>query len=93
MAVTSRIAAESRTVVQTTCWHDRPHSSWYGPIGTRPRLGLSPTRPHIAAGMRIDPPPSLALDAGTMPDATAAAAPAEEPPVPWSVFHGLRLGP
>ena len=43
--------------------------------------------------MRMEPPPSLACAAGTMPDATAAAEPPEEPPVEWSVFHGLRDGP
>ena len=42
----------------------------------RPWLGLSPTRPQHDAGMRIDPPPSLAWANGTIPDATAAAAPA-----------------
>ncbi len=46
-----------------------------------PRLGLRPKSPQFAAGMRIEPPPSLACAAGTMPAATAAAAPPEEPPV------------
>ena len=41
----------------------------------------------------MEPPPSLACAAGTMPDATAAAEPPEDPPVEWSVFHGLRDGP
>src|SRR6185295_18910957 len=60
---------------------------------TRPRLGLRPTSPQQLAGMRIDPPPSLACASGTMPAATAAAEPPDEPPVVCSVFHGLRLGP
>ena len=34
----------------------------------------------MAAGIRIEPPPSLALAAGPMPVATAAAAPPDEPP-------------
>src|SRR3954452_371949 len=42
--------------------------------------------------MRIDPPPSLACATGTMPLATAAADPPEEPPVEWPVFQGLRAG-
>ena len=62
--------------------YGEPHSSCIGPIGTRPRLGFKPTRPHIAAGIRILPPPSLALADGTIPDATAAAAPPLDPPVP-----------
>src|SRR5690349_8409921 len=40
--------------------------------------------------MRIDPPPSLACATGTMPLATAAADPPEEPPVERPGFHGLR---
>ena len=51
-----------------------------GPSGLRPRVGLRPTRPQHEAGMRIEPPPSLACASGTMPAATAAAMP-EEPPV------------
>ena len=93
MAVASRMAAASRTVWHTTCCTDTPHSSRLGPMETRPREGLRPTSPHMAAGIRIDPPPSLALAAGTMPEATAAAAPPEDPPGLWSVSHGLRVGP
>ena len=44
------------------------------PSEIRPRWGLRPTRPQHAAGMRVEPPPSLACAIGTMPDATAAAA-------------------
>ena len=51
-------------------------------MGTLPLVGFKPTKPHMAAGMRIEPPPSLALAAGTIPEATAAAAPPEEPPAP-----------
>ena len=43
--------------------------------------------------MRIEPPPSLACATGTIPDATAAAEPPLEPPVEWSRFQGLRVGP
>ena len=43
--------------------------------------------------MRIEPPPSLAWAIGTMPEATAAAEPPEEPPVVRSGFQGLRQGP
>ena len=47
----------------------------------RPRWTLSPTRFVQAAGMRVEPPPSLAWAIGIMPAATAAAAPPDEPPV------------
>ena len=59
----------------------------------RPRVGFRPTRPVHAAGMRIEPPPSLPCASGTMPPATAAAAPPLEPPGVRSVSHGLRVGP
>ena len=64
-----------------------------GHAGVRPRVGFSPNRPHDDAGIRIDPPPSLAWPAGTMPPATAAADPPDEPPVEWLVRHGLWAGP
>src|SRR5579875_40170 len=63
-----------------------------GPWLTRARVGFKPTRPHSLAGMRMEPPPSLAWATATMPLATAAAEPPDEPPVEWSVFHGLRAG-
>ena len=64
-----------------------------GATEMRPRAGFSPTSPQQAAGMRIEPPPSLPCATGTMPAATAAAAPPEEPPVVRSRSHGLRVGP
>ena len=60
-----------------------------GPNELRPRVGLSPTSPHMLAGMRIEPPPSLACAAGTMPAATAAAEPPLEPPALCVGFHGI----
>ena len=55
----------------------------------RPRLGLSPTRPQHDAGMRIDPPPSLAWASGTMPLATAAAEPPLETNTTGLVVFGV----
>ena len=43
--------------------------------------------------MRIEPPPSLAWATGTVPAATAPAAPPDDPPVVRSGSHGLRAGP
>src|SRR5919107_3264576 len=90
----SRIAAASRTVRVTEPSivppaHASPTS---GPWLTRARVGFSPTSPHSLAGMRIEPPPSLACATGTRPAATAAAEPPDEPPVEWAGFHGLRAG-
>src|SRR6218665_1266758 len=81
-ATASMAAAVSRTVRLSTPSTARPPqpSPRSGPIGTTPRDGLSPNRPQQAAGMRMEPPPSLPCAIGTMPAATAAAAPPLEPP-------------
>ena len=73
----------SRTDLDTTPSVVAPAhpSPVFGPWEIRPRLGLSPTRPHSLAGTRIEPPPSLACATGTIPAATAAADPPDEPPV------------
>ena len=47
--------------------------------GIRPNVGLMPATPHTAAGMRMDPPVSLATAAGMRPAATAAADPPLDP--------------
>src|SRR5262245_27793978 len=59
----------------------------------RPWLGLNPTSPQNAAGMRVEPPPSLAVAAGTRPAATAAALPPLDPPGVRAGFQGLRATP
>jgi hypothetical protein len=46
---------------------------------TSPRLGFTPTRWQVAAGVRVDPAPSPACAGGNNPAATAAAAPPLEP--------------
>src|SRR5688500_12591945 len=91
----SRSAAASRTERATTPSLTRPPmtSPASGPSDARPRLGFKPTRPQHDAGMRIEPPPSLACATGTRPAATAAAEPPLDPPVEWPAFHGLRVGP
>jgi hypothetical protein len=40
-------------------------------MDTRPRDGVSPNRPHCAAGIRIEPPPSVACATDPGGDATA----------------------
>src|SRR5262249_56212887 len=59
---------------------------------TRPNVGISPTTPQSEAGPRIDPPVSEPSATGTMPAATAAPEPDEEPPVKRARFQGLRAG-
>ena len=62
-------------------------------MGIRPRLGLRPTRPHQAAGMRTEPPMSVPSARGTQPAATAAPEPPEDPPGVRLVSQGLRVIP
>src|ERR1044071_5973538 len=64
-----------------------------GHAGTRPKVGLMPKRPENAQGMRIEPPPSVPTASGPMPEATAAAAPPEDPPGVFAGFQGLRVMP
>ena len=52
----------------------------FGHVEIRPRWGLMPTRCVQAAGIRTEPAPSEPIAAGTMPAATAAALPPEDPP-------------
>ena len=65
-------------------------------IGSRPitpLVGFRPTSPQQPAGMRIDPPPSVAVAIGAMPAAIAAPEPPDEPPGEASRCHGFRVAP
>src|SRR5436190_3407006 len=90
----SSSAALSRTEIDTQCCAPAP--ARVSPIGARlmrPREGFRPNRPHRLAGMRIDPPPSVAWAIGSNRAATTAAAPPDEPPGDRSDRHGLMVGP
>src|SRR5665213_1324889 len=92
-AVASSQAAASRTVRVNGPCHARPLTSPdIGPLLTRPRLTLSPTRPQTLAGIRTEPPPSLPGANGASPAATAAPAPPLEPPADLDRSHGVRAG-
>src|SRR5258706_10975215 len=93
--VAGRSAALSRTEIDTTCSAMTPagDSPSFGPMGFRPRVGFSPKIPQAAAGIRIEPPASLACATGTNRAATAAAAPPLEPPVECARFQGFLQGP
>jgi hypothetical protein len=64
-----------------------------GPSLVRCRVGFSPTRPQFEAGIRIEPPPSLACAIGTIPAATAAPEPPLEPPGVRVVSQGFFVAP
>src|SRR6185437_8092483 len=92
--MTSRSAAASRTVRAIGPDVPRPREpDPYGAGETRPRDGFSPNRLQHDAGMRIEPPPSLACATGARPAATAAAAPPLEPPGVRERSQGLRQSP
>src|SRR5258706_16355270 len=91
----SIITALSRTLMLTTWPQENPSqpSPRSGPSGLRARVGFNPHTPEAEAGMRMEPPPSLACAAGRMRAATAAPAPPGEPPDECARFHGFRVGP
>ena len=93
-ASTESISAASATVVASAPFSLRPYQS-VAPRshGTTPVPGLMPTRPVHDAGIRIEPIPSLPWAIGTMPAATAAAEPPEDPPGVRPCAHGLRVTP
>src|ERR1700680_2573005 len=59
----------------------------------RPNVHFHPNRPLYAAGMRMEPPPSLPVHAGRSPAATAAAEPPDEPPGVRGGSQGVRVMP
>ncbi len=83
--MTANITAASATVRVIG-----PGASWLWAMGTipvvgsRPRVGFSPTTPFIEDGQTIDPSVSVPTAAAANPDATAAAEPALEPQALWS---------
>src|SRR5437667_4913889 len=58
-----------------------------------PKVGLKPITPQKLAGRKIEPATWLPIDTGTMPSATAAAEPLDEPPGVRDRSRGLRVGP
>src|SRR2546422_6689036 len=46
----------------------------------RPAVTFRPTTPHHAAGRRTEPPVSVPMATGAMPEATATPEPLDEPP-------------
>src|SRR6266850_8455559 len=85
-------AALSRTEIDTQCCAPAPAS--VSPIGarlTRPRDGFRPNSPHRDAGMRIEPPPSVACAIGRPRAATTEAEPPDDPPGDKSWRQGFTV--
>ena len=59
--------------------------------GMTPNVGLNPYTPQNAAGRMTEPPVWVPTATGTIPAATAAAEPDEDPPGVCSGLTGLRV--
>src|SRR5579863_8504911 len=64
-----------------------------GKFGTRPGDGRKPTTEQKLAGLRSEPPKSLPSAIGSIPQASATAAPPLEPPQVFVRSQGFRVGP
>ena len=98
----ARLAARQRVEQRRAVAHrDRnaelaPAPASVSPIGARlmrPRDGFRPNRPHRLAGMRIEPPPSVACAIGRPRAATIAADRRTSRPATDPLRHGLRVAP
>ena len=72
---------------------ERSIQSGMGSRPITPFVGLSPARPQNAAGIRMEPPPSVAVAIAAMPAASAAPEPPLDPPGDQSVPHGFVVVP
>ncbi len=72
---------------------ERSIQSGMGSRPITPFVGLSPARPQNARGIRIEPPPSVAVAIAAMPAASAAPEPPLDPPGDQSVPHGFVVVP
>src|SRR5947207_5751634 len=73
-------AASATVCASGPTWSSVLDSGTTPSVDTSPYDGFRPTTPHAAAGMRIDPPVSLPIDAQAMPAATLTADPPLDPP-------------
>src|SRR5262245_61385943 len=90
----SSIKAQSATVrVIGLMLEKLANSSGAMSWGMTPADCLNPTTPLQAAGMRVEPPASVATARGATPAATATAAPPDEPPHVRSALQTLRVRP
>src|SRR6188474_1953122 len=85
----SATSATERAIGPDTASADHDPDS----LGTRPGEGRMPTTLQKAAGLRSDPPVSLPSAIGTMPHASATAAPPLLPPQVLVRSYGFRVAP
>src|SRR3954454_11871507 len=92
-AMALSIIAASRTVLVIGPRCERSPTALGGNCGTRPNDGFNPKMPQNAAGMRIEPAPSLPCASGPRPAATPGTAPPLDPPGVFVRSQGLKEGP
>jgi hypothetical protein len=68
-------------------------NGWTPVRGVAPKLGLKPTTPLKAAGLTTEPSVCVPSASGTIPAATDAAEPEDDPPGVCLGFQGLTVGP
>src|SRR3954469_9505054 len=91
---TSKMVHASDTVLASgPTWSSDGESGNTPAVEMSPNEGFSPTTPHAAAGMRIDPPVSVPIDAQQRHAATDAAEPPLDPPGERARSCGLCAGP
>jgi hypothetical protein len=66
----------------------------YTPVsGILPWVTFKPKTPHKAAGTRTEPPVSVPIAIGVIPDATATPDPPDDPPGDVARSQGFLTGP
>src|SRR5262245_35747163 len=89
--VNMQAASSTETVIGPRC--ATVPKGLRGYAGTKPNVGLNPNTPLNAAGIRIEPPPSVPRLRNPSRNAAATAAPPLDPPGVILGFHGLRVTP
>src|ERR1051326_2634041 len=92
MLCSTSIASSTLRVIGPNLSSDQ-HSVMAPVLGTRPKVGRSPVRPHRILGPIMLPPVSLPIENATSPAAVAAPGPALDPDEPSSRSHGFIVCP
>ena len=85
-------AASATEAASGPAWSSDQLCGTIPPRPIRPKVGFSPTQPHMLAGMRIEPPVSEPRAAAHSPAATAAPEPPLDPPGDRPSPRGFTVG-
>ena len=87
----NNIALSFTSFVIGPIWSNEDANATNPYLETNPYVGFNPTTPQKLDGCLIEPPVSDPRAQGTIPAATAAAEPPEEPPGTLFKFHGFLV--